>query len=95
MQLAQNQVKQAAQTLAELVVRAPELAEGQYNYACALARLGDASGALDHLKTAFQLDASLMAHAREDDDSALLRGRADFEQVLRAKAATAAPAATP
>src|SRR5205823_12397751 len=52
MQLAENQIHDAAGTLAELVVRAPDLAEGQYNYACALARMGDQKGALDHLKAA-------------------------------------------
>ncbi len=82
MQLAQNQLKQAAQTLSELVVRAPELADGQYNYACALARLGDAGGALDHLKSAFSLDTALAEHARDDDDLASLRGLPAFESLL-------------
>ena len=82
MQLAQDQVKEAADTLSELVVRAPDLAEGQYNYACALARLGDKQGALDHLKAAVRLDGELVSHAREDDDLKSLRGSAGFEQLL-------------
>ncbi len=81
MQLAENQVKDAAETLAELVVRAPDLAEGQYNYACALARLGDQKGALDHLKVAVNLDAELAAHARDDEDFKSLRGSPQFEQL--------------
>ena len=81
MQLAENQVKDAAETLAELVVRAPDLAEGQYNYACALARLGDAPGALDHLRAALRLDGDLAAHARQDEDLKSLRGSAAFEQI--------------
>jgi hypothetical protein len=81
MQLAEDQVKQAADTLAELVVRAPDLAEGQYNYACALARLGDAQGAIDHLKAALKLDGELAAHARADEDLKSLRGTALFEQL--------------
>jgi tetratricopeptide (TPR) repeat protein len=81
MQLAEDQVKEAAETLAELVVRAPELAEGQYNYACALARLGDAKGALDHLRAAVRLDGELAAHARQDEDFKSLRGTDDFEQL--------------
>jgi len=81
MQLAENQIKDAAATLAELVVRAPELAEGQYNYACALARLGDSQGAIDHLRAALRLDGDLAAHARQDDDFKSLRGSAAFEQL--------------
>ena len=83
MQLAQNQLRPAAATLAELVVRSPELAEGQYNYACALARLGDARAAIDHLKEAVSLDRSLASHARDDDDLAGLRGSAPFEELVR------------
>jgi hypothetical protein len=82
MQLTQNQIRGAAETLAELVVRAPELAEAQYNYACALARLGDAPGALDHLGTAFTLDAALRTHAREDGDLSSLHGSPAFEKLL-------------
>jgi tetratricopeptide (TPR) repeat protein len=81
MQLAENHIKEAAETLAELVVRAPELAEGQYNYACALARLGDAQGALDHLRAALRLDGELAAHAREDEDLKSLRGSDAFRQL--------------
>jgi len=81
MQLAENQIRDAAETLAELVVRAPDLAEGQYNYACALARLGDAKGALDHLRAAVRLDGDLAAHARQDDDFKSLRGNDTFEQL--------------
>ncbi len=83
MQLAQNQVKEAADTLAELVVRAPDLAEGQYNYACALARLGDKQGALDHLKAAVRLDGDLVSHARDDEDLKSLRGSAAFDQIVK------------
>ena len=82
MQLAQNQVREAADTLAELVVRAPDLAEGQYNYACALARLGDKQGALDHLKAAVRLDGDLVSHARDDEDLKSLRGSPGFDQIL-------------
>jgi len=81
MQLAENQVREAADTLAELVVRAPDLAEAQYNYACALARLGDAQAAMDHLRTALRLDGELAAHARQDEDLKSLRGSAAFEQL--------------
>src|SRR5205807_1849267 len=62
--------------------REPDLAEGQYNYACALARLGDKQGALDHLKAAVRLDGELVSHAREDDDLKSLRGSPGFEQLL-------------
>jgi len=82
MQLAQNQLRAAADTLAELVVRQPDLAEGQYNYACALARLGDAQGALDHLKAAVKLDSDLAAHARDDDDLKSLRGQPGFDSLV-------------
>jgi hypothetical protein len=84
MQLAENQIKDAAETLAELVVRAPDLAEGQYNYACALARMGDAKGAIDHLRAAVRLDSELAAHARQDDDFKSLRGNVAFEQLTTA-----------
>ncbi len=84
MQLAENQVREAAETLAELVVRAPDLAEGQYNYACALARLGEAQPAIDHLRAALRLDGELAAHAREDEDFKSLRGSAAFEQLTAA-----------
>jgi hypothetical protein len=66
------------------VVRAPDLAEGQYNYACALARLGDAQGALAHLKAAVKLESDLATNAREDDDLKSLRGQPAFEQLLKA-----------
>jgi hypothetical protein len=89
MQLAQDRVRNAAETLAELVVRAPDLAEGQYNYACALARLGDQTGALDHLAAALRLDASLSQHAREDEDLKSLRTTARFEHLTRDKQAGA------
>lgn len=82
-QLAQNRLQGAASTLAELVVRAPDLAEGQYNYACALARLGNPDGALSHLRAAVRLDESLAAHARTDDDLAALRSLPEFERALR------------
>ena len=82
MQLAENEIKDAASTLAELVVRAPNLAEGQYNYACALARLGDRGGALDHLQKAIRLNADLAAHARDDEDLKSLRGTREFLQLL-------------
>jgi tetratricopeptide (TPR) repeat protein len=83
MQLAQNQIRAAADTLAELVVRSPELAEGQYNYACALARLGDAPAAMDHLRKAVQLDGDLVTQAQGDDDLKSLHGQADFERLIR------------
>jgi tetratricopeptide (TPR) repeat protein len=82
MQLAENHVRDAAETLAELVVRAPDLAEAQYNYACALARLGDAQAAIDHLRTALRLDGELASHARQDEDLKSLRGSAAFEQLI-------------
>jgi hypothetical protein len=88
MQLAENQVREAAGTLAELVVRAPDLAEGQYNYACALARLGDAQAAIDHLRTALKLDGELAAHARDDEDLKSLRGSAAFQQLTAPGAAS-------
>ena len=87
MQLAQNQVKGAADTLAELIVRAPDLAEAQYNYACALARLGDQRGAIDHLRAAIQLDGDLATHAGSDDDLKSLRGLAAFQALLRPSSA--------
>jgi tetratricopeptide (TPR) repeat protein len=87
MQLAQNQVKGAADTLAELIVRAPDLAEAQYNYACALARLGDDRGAIDHLRAAIQLDGDLAAHAGSDEDLKSLRGIAAFQALLRPSSA--------
>jgi len=83
MQLAENHVKGAADTLAELVVRAPDLAEAQYNYACALARLGDERGALEHLRAAIDLDGDLATHAQSDDDLKSLRGLAAFQALLR------------
>lgn len=82
MQLAQDQIRAAADTLAELVVRQPDLAEGQYNYACALARLGDEQGALDHLRAALKLDGELASHARDDDDLKSLRGKPGFDQLI-------------
>jgi hypothetical protein len=89
MQLAENQVKDAADTLAELVVRAPDLAEGQYNYACALARMGDKSAALDHLRTAIRLDGDLAAHARTDDDLRSLREMPAFQSLVQLPSARA------
>jgi len=83
MQLSQDKLKEAAQTLSELVVRAPESAEGQYNYACALARLGDAPGAVEHLKAAIALEGNLAEHARGDEDLKSLRGKPEFEQALK------------
>jgi tetratricopeptide (TPR) repeat protein len=86
MELAENHVKDAADTLAELVVRAPDLAEAQYNYACALARLGDQHGAIEHLRAAIQLDGDLAAHAGSDDDLKSLRGLEAFQTLLHASA---------
>ena len=83
MQLAENEVKNASETLAELVVRAPDLAEAQYNYACALARLGDRRQALDHLRQAIQLDGDLAAHARADSDLESLRSTPEFQDLTR------------
>lgn len=82
MQLAENEVRDATRTLAELVVRAPDLAEGQYNYACALARLGERDAALDHLRAALRLDRDLAKHAKDDEDLKSLRGLQRFEQLL-------------
>ena len=90
MQLAQGDLHRAVDTLAELVVRAPELAEGQYNYACALARTGDAEGAIDHLRAALRLDGDLAQHARDDDDFKLLRGNAVFQQLVATPATPSA-----
>jgi tetratricopeptide (TPR) repeat protein len=83
MQLAENEVKDASETLAELVVRAPDLAEAQYNYACALARLGDRKQALDHLRLAIHLDGELAAHARADADLESLRATPEFQDLTR------------
>ena len=83
MQLAENQVKDASETLAELVVRAPDLAEAQYNYACALARLGERKQALEHLRTAIKLDGDLATHARDDDDFKSLRSTPEFQELTR------------
>jgi len=83
MQLAENEVKDASETLAELVVRAPDLAEAQYNYACALARLGDRKQALDHLRLALQLDGDLATHARVDTDLESLRANPEFQDLTR------------
>jgi len=83
MQLAENEVKDASETLAELVVRAPDLAEAQYNYACALARLGDRRQALDHLRLAIQLDGDLATHARVDTDLESLRATPEFQDLTR------------
>ena len=83
MQLAENEVKDASETLAELVVRAPDLAEAQYNYACALARLGERKQALDHLRLAIQLDGDLAAHARADSDLESLRTTPEFQDLTR------------
>ena len=82
MQLAQNDVRRAVDTLAELVVRAPELAEAQYNYACALARTGDAEASMEHLRAALRLDGDLAQHARDDEDLKLLRSNAAFQQLV-------------
>lgn len=82
MELAENHLKNAADTLAELVVRAPDLAEGHYNYACALARLGDSQGALDHLRAALRLEGELAEHARADEDLKSLRDKPGFQQLL-------------
>jgi hypothetical protein len=81
MQLAENQVRDASETLAELVVRAPDLAEAQYNYACALARLGERKQALDHLRAAIKLDGDLAAHARDDEDLKSLRSTPEFQDL--------------
>ena len=83
MQLAENEVKDASETLAELVVRAPDLAEAQYNYACALARLGDRKQALDHLRIAIRLDGELAAHAHADSDLESLRATPEFQDLIR------------
>jgi tetratricopeptide (TPR) repeat protein len=83
-------LKEAAETLAELVVRAPDLAEAQYNYACALARLGDAQGALDHLRLAIGLDGDLAGNARDDDDLKSLRGSPRFQELIKSPPAGAA-----
>jgi tetratricopeptide (TPR) repeat protein len=83
MQLAENEVKDASETLAELVVRTPDLAEAQYNYACALARLGDRKQALDHLRLAIQLDGDLATHARVDTDLESLRAAPEFQDLTR------------
>ena len=91
MQLAENQLRPASATLAELVVRVPDLAEGQYNYACALARLGDTGGAIDHLRAALSLDKDLVGHAKSDDDLKPLRGDARFEELLAHPPAVVAP----
>lgn len=82
MQLASNHLHHAADTLAELVVRVPDLAEGQYNYACTLARMGDREGALDHLQAAVRLDGDLAAHARDDDDLKTLRELPAFKELV-------------
>ena len=82
MQLAENHVKGAAETLAELVVRAPELAEGQYNYACALARLGESQAAIEHLRAAVRLDADMAVHAKDDEDLKSLREAPGFQEIV-------------
>jgi tetratricopeptide (TPR) repeat protein len=83
MELAENEVKDASETLAELVVRSPDLAEAQYNYACALARLGERKQALDHLRLAIQLDGDLATHARADSDFESLRTTPEFQDLTR------------
>ena len=93
MQLAENRVQNAVETLAELVVRVPDLAEGQYNYACALARHGDVDGAIEHLATAVRIDGDLAAHARDDEDLKILRSVRRFQQLVTSPPAPPPPSA--
>ena len=95
MQLAESQLRGAAATLAELVVRVPDLAEGQYNYACALARLGDNDGAIDHLRQAFRFDQDLVKNAAEDEDLKSLRPVEKFQKLLKDPPPPAAKGKTP
>jgi tetratricopeptide (TPR) repeat protein len=53
-----------------------------YNTACFEARAGRTADALAHLRRAVELDPSLAALAREDDDFASLREQATFTDVV-------------
>ena len=93
MELAEDRIHNALATLSELVVRNPELAEGQYNFACALARAGNPQAAIDHLRAAVKLDVDLAAHARDDDDFKTLRELPGFKELLIGPPAAQPPSA--
>jgi adenylate cyclase len=67
----------------------------RYNLACAMVRLDDTDGALEHLRAAFDLGGAPIVHwAREDSDLDTLRGDARFETIMsEAEARFAASAA--
>ena len=61
----------------------PDDADLVYNQACSSARLGDADGAMQHLRRAFELEPDRFRfHAGADADLESLRQRSDFEQLL-------------
>ena len=53
-----------------------------YNIACANAKLGNTSAALDALKTATANGGVGIGHIRDDDDLESLRGNAGFESLV-------------
>lgn len=68
--------------LAELAARFPDDATGLYNFACVLSLRGDADGSLIQLRRSFELDRSLVDHARTDSDLNLLHARPEWRQLV-------------
>ncbi|MCU0725413.1 MAG: tetratricopeptide repeat protein [Planctomycetes bacterium] len=78
-----GQLAQAAELYGETLAAHPGLAGAWYNYACCLARLGRGDEALAALVRSAEEGFTDPGHAAGDPDLAPLRGRPEFDLVLR------------
>jgi predicted esterase len=74
--------EEAAANCRELIKLLPEQAEGHYNLACALARLGKADDAFASLTKALEVGYADASHMQKDDDLEKLRDDKRFSELL-------------
>lgn len=82
----QGDYGKAVEILRSVVEEHPGAGIVLYNLACAEALAGDPESALDHLRSAIELEERFREFARTDEDFASIRGRPEFERLVEAAA---------
>jgi AraC-like ligand binding domain len=82
--LMRTEPERARALLEEGLSKYPESATLHYNVACLEAIQGDPDAAIGSLRRAVELAPRVVEWAREDEDLAALRGRAEFEELVAA-----------
>jgi tetratricopeptide (TPR) repeat protein len=81
--LKQNRLDQAEAEFQAAVKKDPNYADAWYNLACIYAKKGQTDQAVEQLKKAARIEPGIGRSAASDPDLVVLRGRPDFERLLK------------